>query len=89
MADLHHATDAANHDADAYQRGTMTIEEQASTWKLVQNLLSWGSLAIAALILFLVIWFMPNGSFIGGFLAGAVVFAAGFVFLKSGSKKAH
>ncbi len=87
MADPHHATDAADHDAEAYQRGTMTIEEQTATWHLVQNLLSWGSLSIAALILFLVIWFQPNGSFIGGFLAGAVVFAAGFVFLRSGSKK--
>lgn len=86
MADQHHATDAADHDADAYQRGTMTIEEQTSTWKLVQNIMSWGSLSIASLLLFLVIWFMPNGSFIGGFLAAAVVFVAGFFFLKSGSK---
>ncbi|MDB5421726.1 MAG: aa3 type cytochrome c oxidase subunit [Brevundimonas sp.] len=86
MADPHHATDAADHDAEAYQRGTMTIEEQTSTWKLVQALLSWGSLAIASLLLFLVIWFQPNGSFIGGFLAGVVVFVAGFFFLKSGSK---
>lgn len=92
MADPHHApvlsgeNGAADHDADAYQRGTMTIEEQASTWKLVQNLLSWGSLAIAAILLFLVLWFRPEGNFFGGFIAGVVVFAAGFVFLKSGSK---
>ncbi|CAN5357502.1 hypothetical protein BH10PSE1_BH10PSE1_18940 [soil metagenome] len=89
MADPHHATDAADHDADAYQHGSMTIEEQVSTWKLVQALFSWGSLSIASILLFLVIWFQPGGSFIGGFLAGVVVFVAGFVFLKSGSKKAH
>lgn len=88
MADPHHATDAAEHDADAYQRGTMTIEEQVSTWKLVQNIMSWGSLIVAALVLFLTVWFMPNGSFIGGFLAAAVLFAAGFFMLKP-SKKAH
>jgi hypothetical protein len=86
MADPHHATDAADHDADAYQRGTMTIEEQTSTWNLVQNLMSWGSLSLASLLLLLTIWFMPNGSFIGGFIAAAVVFVAGFFFLKSGSK---
>lgn len=86
MADPHHATDAADHDAEAYQRGTMTIEEQTSTWHLVQTLLSWGSLSIGSMLLFLVIWFQPNGSFIGGFLAGLVLFAAGFVFLRSGSK---
>ena len=89
MADPHHATDAADHDADAYQRGSMTIEEQASTWKLVQGLFSWGSLSIASMLLFLVLWFRPGGSFFMGLICGVVVFAAGFVFLKSGSKSAH
>jgi hypothetical protein len=89
MADPHHATDAADHDADAYQRGTMTIEEQASTWKLVQAMFSWGSLSIASILLFLVLWFRPGGNGLGGFAAGVILFVIGFVFLKMGSKKAH
>ena len=89
MADPHHATDAADHDAEAYQRGTMAIAEQVSTYRLVQTLLSWGSLSIASLLLFLVLWFRPGGNFFAGFIAAAVVFAAGFFFLKSGSKPAH
>ncbi|CAN5432400.1 hypothetical protein BH09PSE1_BH09PSE1_22240 [soil metagenome] len=89
MADPHHATDAADHDAEAYQRGTMTIEEQSSTWKLVQAMFSWGSLSIASILLFLVLWFRPGGNFFGGFIAAVVVFAAGVVFLRSGSKSAH
>jgi hypothetical protein len=89
MADPHHATDAADHDADAYQHGTMAIAEQVSTWHLVQNLLSWGSLAIASLLVLLVLWFRPGGNFFGGFIAAVVLFAAGFVFLRSGSKSAH
>ena len=86
MADPHHATDAADHDAEAYQHGTMSIEEQKATWKLVQALFSWGSVALAAILAFLVIWFQPGGSFVGGLIAGVVIFGAGFAFLKSGSK---
>jgi len=86
MADPHHATDAADHDAEAYQHGQMSIEEQVSTWKLVQALFSWGSLVVASILLWLVLWFQPGGNGFGGFIAAVVVFAAGFVFLKSGSK---
>ena len=86
MADPHPSTDAAEHDADAYQHGSMTIEEQKATWKLVQALFSWGSVAIASMLLFLVIWFQPGGNGFAGFIAGLVVFIAGAVFLRSGSK---
>ena len=86
MADPHHATDAADADAEAYQKGKMAINEQVATWALVQALFAWGSLAMAAVLLFLVIWFQPGGSFFGGLIAGVVVFVAGFFFLKSGKK---
>ncbi len=85
MAD-NHATDAADHDAEAYQRGAMPIQEQAATWSLVQHMLSWGSLAIASVLLFLVLWFRPEGNGFIGFIAGVIVFATGAAFLKSGSK---
>ena len=87
MADPHHATDAADADAHAYVRGEMQINEQVSTWKLVQNLFSWGSLSLAALLLFLVLWFQPGGNLFAGLIGGVVLFVAGFVFLKSG--KSH
>ena len=87
MADPHHATDAADADAHAYVHGEMEINEQVSTWKLVQNLFSWGSLMIASMLLFLVLWFQPGGNGFVGFIAGIVVFAAGYFFLKSG--KSH
>ena len=89
MADLNHATDAANQDAEAYQHGTMAINEQAATWSLVQKLFSWGSLAIAAVLLALVMAFRPGGNILVGLVCGVIVFIAGYVFLKSGSKKAH
>jgi thiamine transporter ThiT len=89
MADPHHASDAAHHDGEGYQHGTMAITEQAATWKLVQAMFSWGSLSIAALLLALVMAFHPGGNILVGLVCGIIVFAAGAVFLKSGSKKAH
>ncbi len=87
---IHHTpTEAADHDAEAYIHGTMSIEEQSATWALVQNLFKWGSLAIASLLLFLVIWFQPGGSFFGGLIAGVVLAVAGFLFLKGGKAPAH
>ncbi len=91
MADQQHhtPTEAADHDADAYVHGTMSTEEQTATWALVQDMFKWGSLAIAAILLFLVIWFQPGGSFIGGLIAGVVLAVAGWLFLKGGKPAAH
>jgi len=87
MADPHHATDAADADAHAYQRGTMTVTEQVSTWNLFMVLAKWGALSIASVLLFITMWFHPGGSFFAGLISALVLFVAGFVFLKSG--KAH
>lgn len=88
MADQHPSTEHADHDADAYVHGTMTIEEQTSTYSLFMNLAKWGSLSIAAALLFLVLWFMPNGSFFAGLIGFVVLFAAGGFALK-GKKASH
>ena len=69
--------------------GTMTIEEQASTWALFQDLAKWGSLVVAVVLLFLTIWFQPGGSFVGGFIAAAVVSGGGWFLLKGGKKADH
>ena len=87
MADHHSPTEHADHDADAYVHGKMTVEEQAATYSLFMNLAKWGSLVVAAVLLFLTLWFQPGGSFIAGALGGGVLAVAGFVFLKGG--KSH
>ena len=84
MADPHHA------DAhDDYVRGSQQIDEQASTFALFVGLAKWGSLLTAATLVFLVLWFQPGGSFIGGAITALVVLVAGFFYLKSGKKSSH
>ena len=82
MADPHHAD-----SHDAYVRGSQEIGEQASTFDMFMGMAKWGSLIIAALLLFLTIWFQPGGSFVAGLIAAVVILVAGWFFLKS--KPAH
>ena len=88
MADHHSPTEHADHDADAYVHGAMTVEEQTATYSLFMNLAKWGSLVVAAVLLFLTLWFQPGGSFVVGAIGGGVLAVAGFVFLKGG-KASH
>lgn len=81
MADPHHAP-------DTYVRGSQEISEQESTFSVFMGMTKWGSLVIAALLLFLTLWFQPGGSFIAGAIGAGVLLVAGFFFLKS-SPKAH
>ena len=81
MADHHSPTEHADHDADAYVHGTMTVEEQSATYSLFMNLAKWGSLIIAALLLFLTLWFQPGGSLVAGLIGGGVLAVAGGFFL--------
>ncbi|WP_333591069.1 aa3-type cytochrome c oxidase subunit IV [Brevundimonas sp.] len=74
---------AASKHTDDYARGSQEISEQVSTWHLFLALAKWGSLIIGAVVLFLTLWFMPNGSFFSGFFAGAFMLAAGWFFLRS------
>lgn len=77
MADPHADTHA--HD---YQHGSMPVTEQAATYSLFMNLAKWGSLIVAVVLLFLVLWFQPGGSFLMGLIAAAVLAVAGTWFLR-------
>ena len=82
MADPHHA------DAhDDYVRGSMEISEQQSTFALFINLAKYGSLILAAVLVFLTVWFMPGGNLLGGLIPAVVLLVAGLWYL--GQKKAH
>lgn len=79
MADPHHAS-------DDYVRGSQEISEQESTFDAFMGMTKWGSLIIAALLIFLVLWFQPGGSFLAGVITAVVVLVAGYFFLRSGKK---
>ena len=78
---------AKSHDAhDDYVHGSQEISEQESTFDAFVGMSKWGSLIIAASVLFLVIWFQPGGSFIPAFISAVVVLVVGFFILKSPKK---
>jgi hypothetical protein len=85
MADPHTAHDAH----DDYVHGSQEISEQVSTFKLFKGMALWGSVLSAAIIAFLTIWFMPNGSFIGGAIALVVLTVGGWWFLIRTPKAPH
>lgn len=79
-------TPMADPHADAhseYVHGTQSVDEQAATYSLVMNLFKWGSLAVGAILLLLVLWFQPGGSLLTGLIAAVVFSAAGWWFLRS------
>ena len=84
MAEPHNpATADADADAKAYVHGEMAINEQASTFDLFMAMTKWGSLAVAVLLVFLVMWFHPGGSFIAGLIGAVVLAVVGWFALKS------
>jgi hypothetical protein len=70
--------------ASDYHRGDMDIHEQAKTYAFVMGLTKWGCLALAASLLFLVLWFCTGTGFLGALVTGLVVTALGVVVLRDG-----
>ena len=83
------ATAQADADANAYVRGEVQINEQASTFKLFMSLAKWGSLAVAVSLVFLTVWFRPGGNLVAAFVSAAVLAVVGFVALKPRPTQAH
>jgi len=75
--------------ASDYHRGEMDIQEQVSTFNLVMGMTKWGSLFLAAFLLFIVIWFCTSAGFVSGFVSGGVLLALGIVLLRSKPDAAH
>jgi thiamine transporter ThiT len=70
--------------ASDYHRGEMDIHEQVATFRLIMNITKWGSLVIAAALLFLVLWFCTGAGFLAGLISGVVVFVLGSLLLRGG-----
>jgi hypothetical protein len=75
--------------ASEYHRGDMEIHEQVSTYHLFISLAKWGSLALAAFLIFIVLWFCTATGFFGSAAVGAVIAVAGFFVLREHDEPAH
>lgn len=65
-----------------YQRGEMDIAEQTSTFHLVMGMTKWGSLTLAAGVLFFTMLFCTHTGFVGSAIAALVLVAAGVLLLR-------
>jgi hypothetical protein len=79
-------SEAAAHN---YHPGDQDISEQVETFNDFGKAIKWGSLAIAALLLTLVIWFCVGAGFFAGFGSGVVLLAIGIFFLRSNPASEH
>ena len=69
-----------------YHRGEMDIAEQKATFHLIMGLTKWGSLILAAFLLFVVMWFCtPDAGFVGGAISGVVALVLGILLLREKS----
>jgi hypothetical protein len=75
--------------ASTYHRGDQDIHEQVETFHLVMNITKWGSLAIAAMLLMLVLWFCTPAGFVSGFISAAVLVVLGIALLRSKPEAGH
>lgn len=75
--------------AGDYHRGDMDIHEQASTYAAFLTLAKWGSLVMAAAILFLAMLFAAGAGFIGSAATAVVVLIVGFLVLRAKPKASH
>lgn len=73
---------AEPHAASAHTPGEMEIVEQTSTYHVFDNLVRWGSLAVAALVLFLSIMFCTRAGFLGAAVPTVILLIAGVVALR-------
>lgn len=69
--------------AGDYHRGEMDIAEQTATFHLVMGMTKWGSLVIAAGVLFFSLLFCTHTGFLGSAAYTLVLLVAGFIFLRA------
>ena len=75
--------------ASDYHHGEQDIHAQQATFRAVLTGTKWASLAIAATVLFLTLWFCTNAGFLTALISAAVLAAVGIFFLRSGPPQGH
>ena len=72
-----------------YHPGDQEIDEQVATFDAFGKMIKWGSLAIAALLVMLVLWFCVPLGFWAGLFAAIVIAAVGVFFLREKPNAGH
>jgi hypothetical protein len=72
--------------AEPYEHGQMDTHQQELTFHGFIMLAKWGSLYIAAMILFLVLWFATDAGFLGGLVTTVIVVVIGTIVLREHGK---
>jgi len=81
---------ASAHDSPSeHHPGKMNISEQTATFRLVVGLFKWGSLAIAASLVLLTLWFCTGAGFFPGFVIALIMVVLGVIFLREKTSDAH
>ena len=74
---------ATAHDShDHYHSGDMDIHEQTSTFHSVMGMFKWGSLAVAASVTLLVLWFCTPAGPLPGIVVALIMVILGVAFLR-------
>jgi hypothetical protein len=68
--------------ATEHTHGEMDIVEHATTFHHFLQFTKWGSLAIAAAVLFLAMWFCTGAGFLGAAVTAIVVLIVGVMVLR-------
>lgn len=82
-------TDLANHAHSDYHRGEMEIHEQASTYRAVNVMIKWCSLALASGLIFPILWFCTPAGPVAGFIVAVIIAVLGVVFLREKPPATH
>ena len=75
--------------AGDYHRGEMEIHEQASTYHAFLAFSKWGSLALAAVLVALIVGFATKSGFVTGVIVGIVIAIIGYFALRSKPTSEH
>lgn len=75
--------------AHGYTHGKMDIKANQASFHAFILMSKWGSLSVAASLLFLVLWFCTSAGFLAAAIAGIIVSVLGYLVLREKPKAAH
>jgi Bacterial aa3 type cytochrome c oxidase subunit IV len=76
-------------NSSGYRHGEMDVSEQQATYHLVMGMTKWGSLALAAVILWLAVWFCTPAGFVPATISAVILLILGIALLRERSPAGH